>query len=381
MSPEDNRLQKIVTIGFAFATTLVISFAVVAQDTPAPEALADEQPDAAEEGKAEDKASSPASEAAQEESSRSSAAAAVSGDGAAGELADGAAETPAPGKKANCHCHKKKGDHPGSGHEGDCPSCGKGAHGTDHASGQGHGHGGQHHGNGQESAYQGCPGCRGKHGSSWRVSSIGSLYAIGGVGFFDLDALNGRLDGAGYTKWDTPAAPLGLGINFRMGRIIMGVDWNWLANVGAESTADDLRLDVKSKYWLIRYGFDIVQWKGLSIYPLLSIGVGHSNINISRETGDSFNDVLATPGRDVRMRQNALLLDVSLGVDYRFKIRENYRKSTYFTIGVRGGYLFAPYAGDWYTGSAEISGGPDLGLEGPVVQLLIGISGKRNRRR
>jgi len=203
------------------------------------------------------------------------------------------------------------------------------------------------------------------------------VYFAGGVGFFSLDAINGRLSRSGYSDIDTPSIPLGVGFNGRHGRFISGFDWYWVANAGADAESDDRSLDYKANYWLFRYGFDVVRWKGLSVYPLLSIGAGHMKLRISDESGASFNDVLENPARDTEMRQTSLLLDASLGVDYRFVMRETDRKTSYLTIGLRGGYLFQPYAGDWHTNSAEISGGPEKGLQGPVVQLLIGFSGKR----
>ena len=121
-------------------------------------------------------------------------------------------------------------------------------------------------------------------------------------------------------------------------------------------------------------GIDVVHWRGLRVYPLLGIGVGNTVIKIASEQGASFDDVLATPRQEVRLSQRGLLLDASLGVDYRFKMRQTEYKSSFFTVGLRGGYLFAPYSGEWQTGSAEISGGPDILTSGPTVQLLIGFS-------
>jgi hypothetical protein len=112
---------------------------------------------------------------------------------------------------------------------------------------------------------------------------------------------------------------------------------------------------------------------------LLGIGTGTTKVTIASENGASFNDVLDNPGREVRMSQTGLLLDASLGIDYRFKVRETEHKSSFFTVGVRGGYLFAPYSSEWKTGSAEISGGPDILMGGPTVQLLVGFSGERKK--
>lgn len=213
-----------------------------------------------------------------------------------------------------------------------------------------------------------------------RKPILGSMYMMGGVSFADTDALNGRFENNGYSKIDSPAGNLGVGMTHRFGRFVTGVDFNWLLTSNVESSNPDTRMDMKSWFWQVTYGFDVVQFKGLSVYPLVGIGMGHSQIHISSETGDSFNNVLQNPNLEVYMRQNSLLLSAGAGVDYRFKMRENERKTSYFTIGVRGSYIFQPYAGEWKTKAATINGGPEKGLQGPQVLLIIGISGERHHK-
>jgi len=210
---------------------------------------------------------------------------------------------------------------------------------------------------------------------------VGNLYFLGGVGFFDLDGINGRLGRAGYSELDNPTLSLGFGTDVSIGRLILGAEWQWLRNVGTEAARDDIRADISSNYWLFRVGLDAVKWRGLRVYPLLGIGSGVTRFTVTSEAGADFDDVLDAPTRDLRMTQRGLLLDASLGVDYRFKVRETEYKSSFFTVGLRGGYLFAPYSGKWRTSSAEISGGPDMMSSGPTVQLLLGFSGERKKHR
>lgn len=210
---------------------------------------------------------------------------------------------------------------------------------------------------------------------------VGNLYFLGGAGFYDMDGLNNSLDDAGYSQLNTPSLSLGFGWDVSIGRLILGTEWQWLRNVGSEAERDDLRSDINSKYFLARIGVDLAHWRGLRIYPLLGIGTASTKVTIASENGASFDDVLTDPGREVHMSQTGLLLDASLGIDYRFKVKETETKSSFFTVGVRGGYLFAPYSSEWKTGTAEISGGPDILMSGPTVQLMIGISGERKKCR
>ena len=208
---------------------------------------------------------------------------------------------------------------------------------------------------------------------------VGNLYFLGGVGFHDTGPINSRLDAAGFSEVGDPALSLGFGGDVSIGRLILGTEWHWLQNVGTESSRDAFRADMKTNLWLARIGVDLAKWRGLRVYPLFGIGVGSTTIRISQEQGASFDDVLATPNREVRMTQTGLLLDASLGIDYRFTVRDTEEKTRFFTLGVRGGYLFAPYSRGWETAAAEISGGPDLMTSGPTVQLMIGFSGRHKK--
>ena len=208
---------------------------------------------------------------------------------------------------------------------------------------------------------------------------VGNLYFLGGAGFYDTDSLNDALGDNGYSKLKNSTLSLGMGGDISIGRLITGLEGQWLKNVGTQIRRDDMSADIDNKYWLFRIGVDLVHWRGLRVYPLFGIGSGQTRITVSSEDGAAFDEVLADPGREVRLKQTSLLLDASLGVDYRFKVRETERRSTFFTVGVRGGYLFAPYSGEWKTGGGEITGGPDALIGGPTVQLLIGFSGERKK--
>lgn len=78
------------------------------------------------------------------------------------------------------------------------------------------------------------------------------------------------------------------------------------------------------------------------------------------------------------MSQTGLLLSAMLGVDYRLKIHETATRTKYVTIGLRGGYLYTPFTGDWRTHGAKIQEGPQRGLNGGVILLSLGFSSKRH---
>lgn len=209
--------------------------------------------------------------------------------------------------------------------------------------------------------------------------NISSIFFVAGIDFLNTDNLNDRLDKAGFNKTKNPYLTLGGQVNLRFGRMIVGGEVHWLKNFSGEADSGDIRFSRKEWYGLLNLGIDAVAYKGLSIYPMVGIGMGESRLKIAEEPGATFNEILDDPGREVTLTQRGLLLDASLGIDYRFTVRERERFTSYFTVGLRGGYLFAPYSGQWEMSAGEVSRGPEFGISGPYVQLMIGFSGKKVR--
>ena len=215
------------------------------------------------------------------------------------------------------------------------------------------------------------------HRHHWKKKSMGSLYLHGGVADIDLDALNGRLSRSGYDTIDAPAVPMGFGFTHRFERFIAGVDWHFLMHRMPETPDENMRMDMRTWYWQLNYGYDIVQLKNFSVYALAGAGLGHASIWISDERGESFNGVLREPARSIYMTQTSFVVSATAGADYRIETGTSKHRTTYFTVGVRGGYVFSPFTGDWRTHAAEIQNGPERGLNGPVALITLGITRKR----
>ncbi len=216
------------------------------------------------------------------------------------------------------------------------------------------------------------------HRNHWIKKSLFSLYVQGGLAAIDMDAMNGRLSRFGYDPIDDPIMSMGFGFNHRFNRFIGGMDWHFLIHNTPEAPDNNVRVDMSNWLWQLNYGADLVQTASWSVYALGGIGLGHTRIWISEESGGSFNGVLQDPGRSTYMAQTSLVLSATLGVDYRFPMRERPHKTSYFTVGLRGGYLFSPYAGNWRTHAAQIQNGPERGLNGPTALLTLGMTSRRH---
>jgi hypothetical protein len=216
------------------------------------------------------------------------------------------------------------------------------------------------------------------HRGLWKKKSLSSFYVQGGLADIDMDAMNGRLTRFGFDRIDTPVMSMGFGFNHRFNRFIGGMDWHFFVHNTPEYPDDSLRVEMRNWLWQLNYGADLIQTRSWSVYALGGLGLGHTRIWISEESGESFNGVLQDPGRSTYMAQTSFVLSATLGVDYRIEMRKKAHKTSYFTIGLKGGYLFSPYAGDWRTHAARIQDGPERGFNGPIGLLTLGMSSRRH---
>lgn len=101
----------------------------------------------------------------------------------------------------------------------------------------------------------------------------------------------------------------------------------------------------------------------LRVYPMFGIEGGGLNLNIG-STGEagSFDNVLQDPDRQATLGRGYFLVSLSGGAEYQVGgVR----------IGLRAGYMLAPYSSAWHLDDNAPGDGPDASLAGPFVRLLI----------
>jgi len=100
---------------------------------------------------------------------------------------------------------------------------------------------------------------------------------------------------------------------------------------------------------------------------MVGVGGGTFRLKLSG-TGETFQDILRSPDRGVTLARQSLLVSAKVGAEYQFLQDTN----AHFRLGLHVGYLTAPLATDWRMGNDMVTGGPDAGLNGPFVRLVIG---------
>ena len=114
----------------------------------------------------------------------------------------------------------------------------------------------------------------------------------------------------------------------------------------------------------------IVFTKGyLQIFPLVGIGMQTVDVSIHETGGDSFENILADPGRGASLSRRGLMLDVGLQMNMLNVVEE----IRHYTLGVRVGYRFVPGDNDWKIDNSTASVGPESSITGPNINLNIGI--------
>jgi hypothetical protein len=202
----------------------------------------------------------------------------------------------------------------------------------------------------------------------------------GGMGYFmfggstiDIEALNSRLEDKGYSKISPSFISLGGGGHGIIGRWIMGGEGCGL--IGREVTSKGYKTSIEAGYGFFSLGYIVYSKEALRVYPLLGLGGGRMSLNIvEKGTSPSFDEVLDNPKRGIELSTGGFLLNLALGTDYLLGLTRDEEGEGGLIFGLRGGYIFAPLKDEWEMDGVDISG-PDVGITGSYIRLMIGGGG------
>ena len=202
-------------------------------------------------------------------------------------------------------------------------------------------------------------------------------YLMIGSPTFDIDGLNEKLTGKGYSEMSDTFYSLGGGGFANVSdRFMFGFEGQLFFNNKETSTigTDTYASRIIGGYGLLNTGYLAVKNDHLDLYPVIGIGVGGMRYNIVQT---SFDSILDNPHGNTNIATYSFLLNFALGTEYKFKISGDDNEKSFFTIGLRGGYLYAPFETGWYNDEFGLSGAPDGGINGPYICLTIGGSGQK----
>ncbi|NLG15835.1 MAG: hypothetical protein GX556_00735 [Fibrobacter sp.] len=191
-------------------------------------------------------------------------------------------------------------------------------------------------------------------------------YLMGGVSWIDVDDLNSRLDGLGLTEFSSHNLTVGYGWDMIYDRILTGGQveallWRSNTDEGTKST-------LWSGELVINAGFQVLSSDKMFLYPIVGLGLGMTSLWVGAQQVP-FGTALTTPAND-NLYQFTMVINLGAGFDYMLPTWKGHKSCI---VGVRAGYMFDPIRNtDWRREGTEVTGGPDVNLQGPYIQAILG---------
>jgi hypothetical protein len=203
----------------------------------------------------------------------------------------------------------------------------------------------------------------------------GMGYSMFGRSTIDIKDLNAKLESKGYsTMSDNFFSAGGGGHRIFASGLIIGGEGH--AVLGEEATSGNYKNSVNIGYGFFNLGYIVYSIQELRFYPLFGIGAGGMTFKIAEDvTSLTLDDVLENPRRKAEISTGGFLLNLAVGMDYLLKFGEDEKGKAGMVLGLRAGYTFSPFKGDWTMDELKISGAPKLGITGPYIRLMIGGGG------
>ncbi len=213
----------------------------------------------------------------------------------------------------------------------------------------------------------------------WDMPVDFGIYALGGWMRPDLSALNQKLTEQNFQPFARDQFSLGGGMQLGLGSLM--TEFQGAINLSLPAVNSEYITSQSTGFGLFNLGFILRPTRDLRIYPLLGIGMGFVDLQFTqRNSVIDFDSFLKTPGRQGQISSFALLLNAGLGLDYYFRVIEDFG----FRLGLRGGWLWSPIQSNFWqvsnlfsnsdsnNSSLAVPGGPNVGMTGPYIQVLLG---------
>ena len=200
----------------------------------------------------------------------------------------------------------------------------------------------------------------------------GAAYISAGISLMSTGALDDRLDERGYPTFGRSATAFGIG-GYRVlsSSVMLGLEANPFF-IGEESRAEG-DVSLGGGFATLGVGYAIPITRRVRVYPRIGIGAGGLTMEFETATDSvDFDDMLDAPTPapiepDAALSRDGIVFDVGGGAELLTGGNGG------VLIGLRAGYLFAPWDDEWdlvYQGHAI--GGPDASIAGPYVRLAVG---------
>jgi hypothetical protein len=201
------------------------------------------------------------------------------------------------------------------------------------------------------------------------VSGIASLHANW------LARINEALRTNGYTEVGHLQPIFGFAFDGGYGRVRAAWDLGCPGKRHYERLSDGARFGVSQCYIGFDFGYDVVQWRGLSIFPMLGIGGGDLRIVVDPNAAPFLRGQLGPDDAGTEIRRNVGLFRGLIGIEERVRIWDAQQLSLLF--GARAGYIQQFVQAAWAHADpkgADLYGGPTVDTSGPFLRIGLGFA-------
>ena len=193
-------------------------------------------------------------------------------------------------------------------------------------------------------------------------------YVSLGINRIETGSLNNDLEKNGYPSFSDLFGAWGGGMHAVIrNRLVIGMSYH--RQMKKEKSNSGYKTSFTGSSRSLDIGCIVYSKRSLQVFPFVGVGIQTVNLSILKTGGDTFENILADPGRGVSIRRRGLMVDVGLQMNI-LNVAEG-RK--HYTLGMRAGYRFVPGDDVWKIDNSTISGGPESSITGPYINVNIGI--------
>ena len=212
------------------------------------------------------------------------------------------------------------------------------------------------------------------HAVGWLgISGTASLHANW------LAQINEALRTHGYSEVGHLQPIIGFAFDGGYGRGRAAWDLGCTGKRHYERASDGARFGVAQCYIGLDFGYDVVKWHGLSIFPMVGIAGGDLRIEVDPNDAPFLRGQLGPDDAGNEIRRNVGLFRGLIGIEESVGIWQAQRLSLLF--GARAGYIQQFAQARWVHSdpkAADLNGGPTVDTSGPYLRLGFGFAFESN---
>ncbi len=186
-------------------------------------------------------------------------------------------------------------------------------------------------------------------------------YEVGG-NYFNMPSIYEKLLSKGFNKPDNIFINTGTSWYFVFKRVVLGWENSTLNSETFHSQSERETAIISGKYSLVNLGHLLFSNQRFNIYANIGIGKSLTEIFVFQDFSGGFDTLFNDPPKSVSLYMDGLAIGGNFQVDM----------SLYgFNIGAKVGYIHTVY-GQWKVWDKTVPGGPNEGIRGAYIKLLIG---------